>query len=325
MELESVMAWGAPFATGDLDCAERAISSTYLPSRLHIARGAKLSMELSTIAVGRVTLGRVHFGTVVRIVTDEPAHYHVNVPVAGRARSTAGQGSEVVTDPGSATVFMPGAAVELHLEQDVRQICLMLEAAEVELELSRLLGRELTSPLVFGETMDLRSQAGQTWMATIDLIEREARHQTGLLAYQLTARRLEQLLIDGLLVGHVHNYSDAFSSARTKVSDRAARKAVELLQERTEHPWTVTELASSVSVSVRSLHAAFRELTGVGPMAYLRDLRLHEAHESLVAADPRHTTVSHIAYQWGFSHLGRFALSYRTRFGELPVDTLKRS
>lgn len=35
-------------------------------------------------------------------------------------------------------------------------------------------------------------------------------------------------------------------------------------------------------------------------------------------------TVTDIAQQWGFSHLGSFATQYRRRFGETPSRTLKR-
>lgn len=57
----------------------------------------------------------------------------------------------------------------------------------------------------------------------------------------------------------------------------------------------------------------------MSPMQYLRGVRLDRAREDLQAGVG---TVSDIAYQWGFTNLGRFARAYRERFGELPSDTL---
>jgi len=35
--------------------------------------------------------------------------------------------------------------------------------------------------------------------------------------------------------------------------------------------------------------------------------------------------VTEIATQWGFTHMGRFSIEYRLRFGESPSETLSRS
>lgn len=37
------------------------------------------------------------------------------------------------------------------------------------------------------------------------------------------------------------------------------------------------------------------------------------------------SSVTSIALDWGFDHLGRFAASYKKRFGETPRETLKRT
>jgi transcriptional regulator GlxA family with amidase domain len=59
-------------------------------------------------------------------------------------------------------------------------------------------------------------------------------------------------------------------------------------------------------------------------MQYLRSIRLHRAHEALLAANPYDTTVAAIAHSWGFNHLGRFAAIHEAEFGEPPSRTLHR-
>ena len=34
-------------------------------------------------------------------------------------------------------------------------------------------------------------------------------------------------------------------------------------------------------------------------------------------------SITHIANQWGFHHLSRFAALYRRQFGELPSETIR--
>jgi AraC family transcriptional regulator, ethanolamine operon transcriptional activator len=86
----------------------------------------------------------------------------------------------------------------------------------------------------------------------------------------------------------------------------------------------VTDLCRVTGVSERTLEYAFKEVTGLTPMAYLIRLRLHGVREALLAAMPESTTVSATALNWGFWHFGEFSRVYKDCFGELPSETLRR-
>jgi transcriptional regulator GlxA family with amidase domain len=101
------------------------------------------------------------------------------------------------------------------------------------------------------------------------------------------------------------------------------RRAIELIQTRPEQPWTTATLASEAMVSARCLQEGFQRYTAVPPMRYLRDVRLDRVHAELLGADTDSETVAHIARRWGFLYLGRFAASYREKFGQTPSDTLR--
>jgi len=62
----------------------------------------------------------------------------------------------------------------------------------------------------------------------------------------------------------------------------------------------------------------------MGPRDVLLQMRLERAHERLRVAGPADTVTS-IALDCGFAHLGRFPAAYRIAFGELPTETLARS
>ena len=311
-------------ATTDVDDAQQALSATFLPVRLHPQSGSSgLDTRLNAIVIERTTVGYLRLGADIRVVADEVTNYHVNVALTGKSRSKAGGGDEVLTVPGTAVAFTPGRPAEVSWTDDTEQMCLMFDPVDIEYELTGLLGRSLTEPLIFTESMDLRGPAGRAWMQTLQLIDSAAESDAQLLRYRLTVRRLEQILIDGLLLGNQHNYSAQLAAEPATPGQRATRHALELLNSRPEHPWTSRELAATVAVSAQSLQTGFRGLTGTSPMAYLRSVRLERAHQDLTMADPQHTTVSHIAHTWGFLHLGRFSSAYQQRYGRPPSQTLR--
>lgn len=81
---------------------------------------------------------------------------------------------------------------------------------------------------------------------------------------------------------------------------------------------TAEEIASSVGVSYRTLHYAFRESLGVSPYRYFLTQRLHAVRRQLQSLD---LTVAEASTRYGFYSPSRFARQYRRLFGELPSET----
>lgn len=88
-------------------------------------------------------------------------------------------------------------------------------------------------------------------------------------------------------------------------------------------PIHISEICRQMHLSRRTLHRAFHEALGKGPIAFLRHRRLCAVHSALRAPkDIR--TISEIAMQFGFQNLGRFAGYYHRLFGEYPSETRSR-
>jgi AraC-like DNA-binding protein len=86
-----------------------------------------------------------------------------------------------------------------------------------------------------------------------------------------------------------------------------------------------SDIARAAGLSVRAIQHALRRHKGTTPTALVKSFRLCHVRETLLRAQPIPVTVSSVARDWGFVHLGRFAADYRDAFGELPGQTLKRA
>jgi transcriptional regulator GlxA family with amidase domain len=119
-----------------------------------------------------------------------------------------------------------------------------------------------------------------------------------------------------------HPYRERLAEPPRSPCPGSVRRAVDLLEADPALPWTVVELARQIGLSTRALQEGFRRHVGVPPMTYLRQVRLSRAHQDLRTVDPARHTVAEIAGRWGFIHLGRFAVTYRERYGVPPSRTL---
>jgi AraC-like DNA-binding protein len=129
---------------------------------------------------------------------------------------------------------------------------------------------------------------------------------------------------------------DLLSPAATLLHDTAPRpfpqrahlqrhlaviRACEFVDSNLRAPIALMDLCEAAGVSTRALEYGFRDFYGLGPMAYVRNLRLCRVRHDLL--DPAHAdSVSSAARRWSFTHMGQFSHDYRALFGEVPSKTL---
>jgi AraC-like DNA-binding protein len=86
---------------------------------------------------------------------------------------------------------------------------------------------------------------------------------------------------------------------------------------------SIGELCLVAHVSERRLRHAFSQEFGMSPAQFFRAWGLDLARRRLIAQYRSEITVSEVAANLGFEHLGRFARYYRHQFGVLPNATLR--
>ena len=82
----------------------------------------------------------------------------------------------------------------------------------------------------------------------------------------------------------------------------------------------VSDLCAQAGVSERTLQYAFKRKFAMTPKQYLQARRLHGVRKAMWAQP--NASISELASEWGFWHMGQFAADYRKLFGELPKVTL---
>lgn len=80
---------------------------------------------------------------------------------------------------------------------------------------------------------------------------------------------------------------------------------------------TLDELRGITGMSMRNFMRAFREATGVAPIAYLIELRMNRAAARLRSGND---SITDIAYEGGFSDSNYFTRQFTKKFGMPPRD-----
>ena len=88
---------------------------------------------------------------------------------------------------------------------------------------------------------------------------------------------------------------------------------------------SIDACTDALGVSRRTLFRAFREELGMGPQGYLQLVRLHQLRDRLLVASPIEASITQIAGELGFTHLGRLSAAYLKHFDEYPKETLLKA
>jgi len=245
------------------------------------------------------------------------------LPLRGRLEHAHGDDRWTAL-PGGGTFYSEGEPVRTRWSADLELLVLRVERAALARKLAALTGRRVTAPVVFSPVVG-DGAAGRALTSTIlTLAEIYDRFGADGLP-PVIATEYEELVLSMLLLDQAHSFSDSIRSHIPSLPGRAMRAAVRHVEENYTQPLTATALAEAAHVSERTLFDGFQREFGLTPMAFVRRFRLERAREALIAAGPDDgRTVADISLSHGFGHLGRFAASYRERYGETPSETLRR-
>lgn len=222
----------------------------------------------------------------------------------------------------SGIVLVPDRTVVLRWTDDAEQVVLTIARGRLEAHLAALIGRPVDTPVDLD--VDLAGPRGASLLASVRFLARELERPGGIADAPPAREQLEAFVMTQLLLAARSSWSDELGAAEPARASRL-EPVLAHMQAHADQPLTPGDLARVGCMSVRALHATFRDELGVSPMAHLRRIRLDNVYAALLRGLPQGIRIGDVAARWGFFHASRFARQYQERFGELPSETLATS
>jgi AraC-like DNA-binding protein len=237
----------------------------------------------------------------------------------------------------SATSYLNGRSIDLSRDAAIitrrsnlqhrrdtgsMEFALQATIATVEKRLQASLDRAISKELYFADSVSLDKGIGAHGASTLRYIVNSFDSNPALLDNALISANFEDLIL-GVILALPNNYTDELlRPERNLAAPAKVRLAEEYMEANAHLSITLTDVISHVGCGRKAFYANFRRFREYTPHEYLASRRLKLAHERLsnpTSAD----TVTSIAYDSGFSHIGRFSESYRKRYGVNPSVTLR--
>ena len=143
-------------------------------------------------------------------------------------------------------------------------------------------------------------------------------HRTGVLDSETASNLLTRIIL-WMADAQSRSMDQRLSNG---VATAIARRAQTFIEENFHDAIRLEDLCTFCGVGFRTLQRCFTSHFQNSPINYIKVRRLNAARRDLVKANPSRSSVTKIAMDNGFTHLGRFSVDYRMHFGESPRETL---
>ena len=97
-----------------------------------------------------------------------------------------------------------------------------------------------------------------------------------------------------------------------------------LLKQHINATYMISDLVNDLHVSKRTIQHGFKHYLGFTPKEYQQYIRLNGIRKSILNVKDPNITLSEIAANYNYFHLGHFSAEYKKFFGESPSKTLRK-
>lgn len=310
------------FQTTDVDAARAAVAQKFcahdlLPGSNH----RQFDVCHNHVAGAGLSLNYLRYGCDVKINPGELTHFYlIQIPLSGTALVQNGR-KQVAASDKTASVLNPTRETRMLWNKGCEKLLLQIDRDTLTRTAETLIGKTLPCPVVFDPWVELNAPELRKWLENLWSACRLA--QRGLAFGQKPPKHqalIEEELITGFLLAQPSTISHLLAVQPGLVSCKQMHRARLFIMEKLTEPMTISQIAEAAGCSVRSLQLGFQKQFACTPKQYLKTQQLNHAH-LLLQSLPPDTLVSDIAFDSGFSHLGRFSVDYRKSFGRTPRES----
>lgn len=282
---------------------------------IRLPNSGRPAASLSHRSFASLDLCRISYGGSVRVTSPAlETIYHLQVLLQGHCL-WRGHGQEHYFTPGELLLINPDDPVDLTYSDDCEKFIVKLPSTLIERACSDNHWQRPADGVRFASRHQLQQIEGFTHLLSLVCVEAESEQSLASVQEHYTRIIASKLL--GLLGNNV-------SRAELAESSPSFERLVQFIEENLKQDISVEQLAQLAHISPRSLYALFDKHLGTTPKHYIRQRKLERVRACLNDPGARVRNVTEVALDYGFLHLGRFSESYKSAFGELPSDTLRR-
>jgi AraC-like DNA-binding protein len=302
------------FESTDLDDTRARISAVMQPHSLEptTAKSQSGRAHMDFVRCGQIGIGAIAFGCATRVTVESVSGYHLVMFCLTGCATVRIDGHTAFANAQTAVLCEQGCSFQAELSHDCEQLVLRIGAAALRAHTG-------VNRLRTMRQIDLAASASQPWLHQLRALVSSPELLRCASQHHMIAAEIERLLISLMLMAELRGVP----VQDTLIVPASVRRAQEFIEAHAGSAVTLADIALAAGVPTRTLLASFRSFTDTTPMQCLRSARLKRARELLLLSGPN-ASVTEIAYDCGFVHLGRFAKSYAERFGESPSATLRR-
>jgi AraC-like DNA-binding protein len=312
---------GRKFATSDIEEAIDVVSSIYCDHKvLPCGPVGKIDAELKLAQAGNLPTVTLRYSTPVIIDAGNFPNLFLMMSAAAGAASVDRSHRTAEWRRGQTIPLSPGQDTRLSFDRAFAQSSLRVDVERLEQMCAQWLGHPLDRPLSFA-LQPLSDAFEPVWQNAMQMTVGLTHSSSDVPLNAVES--LEEFLYSLILHWHPHNYSDELAGRAQASTPRVVAEAKQIFLERAASRTTVSDVAKELGVSLRSLQEGFRKSEDTTPFAFLRNARL-DAARRILSEPTSSASVSDVALDLGFTHLGRFSSAYKTAFGETPINTLRR-
>jgi len=311
-------------ATNRIEEAEVAITRSLTDvSILRVADRDRFELQMNAVNIGRTSLVFNRFGTDTKIkarLLGDPVLF----VIGGSAPAKFSLDKEsVVVSPRKAVLITPTRQMQIQRAESSEILVLRTTQSHLMHHFEALTARHHRGPFIFDHSIDLTNGPGAMVKRLLNYLVYELEHNDRVLKYPRLLKSYDHMLLTALLYLPHNQREKIYEDRRYQVAPGLVRRAEEYMRAHLKEAISIIDLLGICDCSRSVLFGAFRNARGYTPMEFLSEQRLQSAREKLLAGHLE-ASVSSIALDCGFIHLGRFSQVYRKRFGERPSDTLRK-